>query len=470
MRSRASLVLVGLTAAAVLGGVIARAESPRVPAASAPTFADDVAPIIYANCTVCHRPDQSAPFSLISYDDVKKHGKTIVDVVTRRYMPPWHATRADGFPDFRDERRLTDKQIETLTAWVKADMPSGEIKKAPRPPIFPSGWSLGVPDMVFTFPRPIGVPDDGPDQYRNVVISVDLPDDRWITAVDFEPSARSVVHHALFFVGPASALVGDDDVVPGLGGGGLRGLAGRGAGSAARVGATDDSWGGIGGWVPGVTPRLFPEGVAQPFPKHSNIVIQLHLHPSGKAELEDGRLALYFAKKPPEKALTGIQVPPLFGFGKGIDIPAGDNHYLLQDSFVLPVDVEMFGARGHAHYLCREMKMTAVLPDNSTRGLLWIKDWDFSWQDSYFYKTPIRLPKGTRIEVTLLYDNSDKNPRNPKTPPQPVRWGRESFDEMGSMTMLVAAPTGADRDTLRAAEAQHFRQQLAERLRGRGGK
>jgi hypothetical protein len=113
--------------------------------------------------------------------------------------------------------------------------------------------------------------------------------------------------------------------------------------------------------------------------------------------------------------------------------------------------------------------MTAVLPDGSTKGLLWIKDWDFSWQDSYFYKTPLRLPKGTKVDVTLVYDNSDRNPRNPTSPPQRVRWGRESFDEMGSMTLLVAAPTGADREALRAAEVQHFRQQLAGRLR-RGGR
>jgi mono/diheme cytochrome c family protein len=468
-------VLGALSAAiltAVVAVVTARGDEPRVVSAASPTFSNDVAPIIFANCTVCHRPGQAAPFPLLGYDDVRKHGQTIVDVITRRYMPPWHASRADGFPEFRDERRLTDKDIATLTAWVAADMPSGDLKKAPMPPVYPSGWSLGVPDMVLGLPKPIAVPAEGPDQYRNVVVPVDLPDDRWITAIDFEPSARAVLHHALFFVGPASAEISDSDALPGLGGGVLRGLGigqGQRAGAGARLGAADDSWGGIGGWVPGVTPRFFPDGIAQPMPRYSNLVVQMHLHPSGKAEIEDGRLALYFAKKPPEKALTGIQVPPLFGFALGITIPAGEEHYTIHDSFELPVAIEAFGARGHAHYLCREMKMTAILPDKSTRGLLWIKDWDFSWQDSYFFKTPLRLPKGTRLDVTIMYDNSDKNPRNPNSPPQLVKWGRESFDEMGSMTLLVAAPKGPDRDALRAAEAQHFRQQLTERAR-RGGR
>ena len=114
------------------------------------------------------------------------------------------------------------------------------------------------------------------------------------------------------------------------------------------------------------------------------------------------------------------------------------------------------------------MKMTATLPDGTTKGLLWIKDWDFGWQDSYFYKTPFTLPKGTRIDTEIVYDNSDRNPRNPNSPPKEVRWGRGSLDEMGSMTLLIAAPGGAANETLRAAQAQHFREQLILRAaRGR---
>jgi hypothetical protein len=262
--------------------------------------------------------------------------------------------------------------------------------------------------------------------------------------------------------------VGDGDPIPGLGAGLLRNL-GRGQRDAgAGAAAAPQPWISVGGWVPGVTPRFFPDGIAQPLPRHSNVVVQLHLHPSGKAENEDGKLALYFAKTPPAKSLMSVQVPPVFGYAAGIDIPAGERAFTLHDSFELPVDVEAYGARGHAHYLGREMKMTATLPDGSTRGLLWIKNWDFSWQDSYFYKTPLRLPKGTRVDVTIVYDNSDQNARNPRNPPERVKWGRESFDEMGSMSLLIAAPPGSERDTLRAAEAQHFRQQLMERARGGG--
>jgi hypothetical protein len=440
--------------------VVAMLTGPSAPPQRTPTFAADIAPIVFANCVSCHRPGQAGPFSLLSYDDLRRHADEIVDVTSSREMPPWHATRGEGFPEVRDERRLTNEQIAVIKRWVDGGMPSGDLKRTPPPPTFPNGWALGLPDLTLTLPRPIPVPASGPDLYRNVTLAVDLPIDRWITAIDFQPSARSIVHHALFFVAPSDMPVRDDEVVPGLG----RAIGQGGAQPpGARLGAVDASWGGLGGWVPGVTPKFFPDGIAQPLPSYSNIVMQLHLHPSGKAQQEDGRLAIYFSKTPPSKSLSGVQVPPAFGFAMGIDIPAGDGNYVVRDAFQLPVGVDAYGARGHAHYLGREMKMTARLPTGQTRGLLWISRWDFNWQDTYYFKSPIRLPPGTSIDVEIRYDNSTTNPRNPHSPPERVRWGRESTDEMGSMTLLVAAPSEADGLTLRAAQAQHFRQQLLQR-------
>src|SRR4030095_8517010 len=168
-----------------------------------PTFAADIAPIVYANCVTCHRPGQAAPFSLLTYDDVRKHAKTIVDVTGRRYMPPWHASRSEGFPEFRDERHLSDGDIATLKRWYDLGMPEGNLTARPPPPNFPDGWTLGPPDLVWKLPQPIVVPAEGPDQFRNVVLPIDLPEDRFITAIDFQPSARKVLHPALFFAGAA---------------------------------------------------------------------------------------------------------------------------------------------------------------------------------------------------------------------------------------------------------------------------
>jgi mono/diheme cytochrome c family protein len=459
--------LLPLTLSAIVvasgGGPLAIAQT-----AAAPTFSRDIAPIVYSHCAVCHRPGQTAPFPLLTYDDVKKRGALIVSATSRRYMPPWHATPASGFPEFRDDRRLSDADLATLKSWVDTGMAAGDLAKAPQAPVFAAGWTLGQPDVVLSFPHAIDVPADGPDLYRNVVLPLDLPAGQWITAIDYEPSARRAVHHALFFLAPASDVsgIGENDILPGISARSL--LGGRGGRGGGRGGGQAGGAAGIGGWVPGMTPRFFPDGVAQSLPAHTSVVVQLHLHPSGKAEHEEGRIAIYFAKQPPAKSLTSIQVPPTFGYAMGIDIPAGEHRYTIKDSLVLPVDVEALGARGHAHYLAKEMKMTATLPDGSTQGLLWIGDWDFGWQDSYFYTTPMVLPKGTRLDVEIAYDNSGDNARNPNTPPKRVMWGLGSFDEMGSMSLLAAAPAGPDRAALREAQAAHFREQLISRyLRAR---
>jgi hypothetical protein len=467
MRHRQSLTIaaavLAVCASTVVGvGMLSAAAS----VGSSPTFATDIAPIVYSHCVVCHRPGQAAPFALLTYDDVKKRGKLIESVTERRVMPPWHATAAPGFPEFRDERRLSTTEIATIKHWVEQGMPAGDLAKVPQPPAFQSGWTLGEPDRVLSFSQPIDVPADGPDLYRNVALTLDLPSDAWMTAIDYEPSARRVVHHALFFLVPAteSSRLNENDALPGLGGRGQIFGRGRGGSRGNTRGRQEDPASGIGGWVPGMTPQFYPEGVAQPVPAHTNVVVQLHLHPSGKIEHEQGRIAIYLSKKAPEKSLAGVQVPPAFGVAMGIDIPAGERRYEIHDSFTLPVDVEALGARGHAHYLAKEMKLTATLPDGSTKGLLWIGNWDFGWQDSYFYKRPFTLPKGTTIDATIAYDNSSDNLRNPNAPPKRVQWGRGSTDEMGSMTLLVAAPRGGDRDELRQAQAAHLREQFRARL------
>jgi mono/diheme cytochrome c family protein len=452
VRLLARAVIAALVGAAVAGAAFEARARGQTPPDRAPTFARDVAPIIYTHCTSCHRPGQAAPFSLVSYEDVRRRAQLIAAVTARRYMPPWHAAQAAGFPPFADERRLTDAEIATIGAWVRGGTPAGDLDAAIKAPVFPDGWALGRPDLIVSLPRPVEVPAEGPDQYRNVLVRINLPEDRWIRAIDFDPQGRSVLHHALYFITPADAAVRDDDVLPGVGLGGGRGL----LATAQLLRSGSD----LGGWVPGTTPRFFPDGIAQPLPGASNLVVQLHLHPSGKPEVVAGDIALYFADTPPERSLMGVQVPPLFGFAAGIDIPPGERRYVVRDEFVLPVGVEAFGARGHAHYLAREMRMTATLPDGSTRGLLFIPDWDFGWQDSYYFKEPQRLPEGTRVQVELIYDNSADNERNPYSPPKRVRWGRESFDEMGSMTLLVAPRTQAEREALQESTTQHFVQQL----------
>jgi WD40-like Beta Propeller Repeat len=183
-------------------------------------------------------------------------------------------------------------------------------------------------------------------------------------------------------------------------------------------------------------------------PKGSDFVLQIHFHLSGKPETERSQVAFYFADKPPERNLIDIDAPTLFSFGKALNIGPGAKDYAVEDSVVLPVDVQAYAIGAHAHYLGKEMKATATLPDGSTKPLLWIQDWNFNWQDTYRYKAPFELPKGTRIDVKIGWDNSADNPRNPKNPPRRVKWGLQSQDEMGGIALAVTTKTKEDEEAL----------------------
>ena len=416
----------GLLLAVVSWGNVP-AQAQNAPAASRVegqvTFSETIAPIVYENCVSCHRPGEAAPFPLISYDDAKNRGKLIAAVTASRYMPPWQATH--GFGDFEDERRLTDAQITAIGTWVKNGMPEGDASKMPPLPKFTSGWRLGTPDLVLEMPQEFEVPASGPDIFRNFVVPSTLLEDKWVRAVEFRPRARTVVHHALFAYVRSGAYASIDgaDGKPGF-----KGLAPIGANpNIAPAGP-------LGGWAVGASPRFLPEGLALPMAGNSDLVIQMHFHPSGKAEREKSAVGIYFADKPPDRMLRVLQLPGLFGIGTGLDIPAGEKNYVIERSATLPVDVKVYLANPHAHYLGKEFKATATLPDGTVKPLLWIQDWDFNWQDGYNYKEPVILPKGTRVDVRIVYDNSASNPRNPSNPPKRVWWGEESTDEMGSIS------------------------------------
>jgi len=408
------------------------------------TFSETIAPIVYQNCVTCHRPGEAAPFSLITYEDVQKRGPMIAAVTKSRYMPPWHA--AEGHGEFRDERRLTESQIQAINDWVSQGMAPGDLSKMPTLPSFPEGWHLGKPDLILEMPAGYDLPASGPDIFRNFVVPTNLAEDKWVRAIEFRPSARKVVHHVLFAYDSGGSFRKQDgaDGRPGFNG------------AMAPIGGGPNT-GGIGGWAVGMTASFMPEGTAVRLPKGSDFILQTHFHLTGKAETEKSRIGIYFTDKPPEHQLFGVNLPPLFGFGAGINIPAGKNDYTVEDSITLPADVQAFGIAAHAHYVAKQMKADATLPDGTTRSLIWIKDWDFNWQDTYSFKAPVTLPKGTRIDVRVIYDNSAENVRNPNNPPKPVLWGEQSSDEMASVTILMM--------TLKSEDEPALQQLLGERER-----
>jgi hypothetical protein len=403
------------------------------------TFSEHIAPIVFNNCATCHRPGEAAPFSLLSYEDVRKRGTLIAAVTKSGYMPPWHAEH--GYGEFSDERRLTPTQVASIQTWVKEGMPQGDPTKTPALPKFTEGWQLGKPDLIVEMPATFELPASGPDIYRNFVVPTNLSDDKWVRAIEIRSTARKALHHVLFAYdasGSARKLEGRDGH-PGFGGM-----------SAVGVAAITGRSGSLGGWAVGATPKFMPGDLAFPLPKGSDVLLQMHFHLTGKAETEHATVGIYFADKAPERPIQAVQLPALFGVGAGLKIAPGEKQYVIEDSVTLPTDVIAYLASAHAHYLAKEMKATATLPDGKVQPLLWIKDWDFNWQDRYTYKDPVHLPKGTRIDVRITYDNSADNPRNPSHPPKQVWWGEQSFDEMGSVSLAVTTANKADETALAA--------------------
>ncbi|HEX4132361.1 MAG TPA: hypothetical protein VHZ24_20180 [Pirellulales bacterium] len=389
----------------LLGAVAgtARADEPV-------TYTKDVAKILWARCAACHRPGEVGPFSLLTYDDAAKRAEFIAQVTAERRMPPWHAE--PGYGEFLDDRRLNDDELATIAAWAEAGAPQGDPSDLPQPPSFREGWQLGTPDLVLRLPEPFDVPADGRDVFRCFVIPTGVHEDRTVAAVEFRPGNRRMVHHALFFLDNTGRARERDELD-----------AGPGYVSFGGVGIMPT--GALGGWAPGGTPRRLPEGMGRMLRKDSDLVMQVHYHPNGKPETDQSELGIYFTREPAKRIVAGI-----FVVNRDIHIPPGEKQHRVAAEFTTPVDIEAVGVSPHMHYLGREMRVTAHLPDGSEQAMIWVRDWDFNWQTQYLYKQPMKLPAGTRIVAEAVYDNSADNPRNPNDPPRWVSFGEQTTNEM----------------------------------------
>jgi len=374
------------------------------------TYSRDIAPIVLANCARCHRPGESAPFSLLTYDDVAKRSQQIVHVIRKRLMPPWKAVH--DFGRFQDERRLTDREIGLIAAWSATGKPKGDAADLPPQPKFASGWRLGPPDLIVKMPRAFSVPAAGNDIYRHFVIPLGTREDRLVSAMDFRPGNSRVVHHAVVFF---------DDT------GSARRLEAQGGGNGYS------SFGGpgfipagcLGNWTPGCTPHRLPVGAGQAMPRRSDLVLQVHYQCTGKPETDQSQVGIYFCRKRARQVVGSFHV-----LNGKLRIPAGAARFRHQASYTLPTDVILLDAAPHMHLLGKEMKVTATLPDGTVQPIVWVKDWDFHWQGAYTFLKPLSLPKGTRIDVDAYLDNSAGNPLNPSSPPRDVEWGEQTRDEM----------------------------------------
>ncbi len=391
------------------------------------TYNKDIAPLVAERCAMCHSPGGSAPFSLISYADAKRHAMEVAAVTRKRIMPPWKADPDNG--PFVGQHPLNDAEIDRIQQWVAAGSPEGGEAAAPllTPTPRVSEWRLGPPDLIVTLPQSYSLQADGTDVFRIFVIPVPVTKTRFVRGLEFRPGNAKVVHHANIRVDKTAASRALDQADPGPGYSGL----------IAR--SADYPEGHFLGWTPGQVAPLLPKDLSWRLDPHTDLVVEAHMQPSGRSESVQPSIGLYFSDTPPTRT------PAMLRLGRqNIDIPAGDPNYIVTDSYVLPVDADVEAVQPHAHYRGRDVLGEAILPDGTKQRLIHIADWDFHWQHVFRFERPVHLPKGTTLTMRWVYDNSPGNPRNPEQPPKRARWGQRSSDEMGDLWLQVLTRSDAD--------------------------
>jgi Flp pilus assembly protein TadD/mono/diheme cytochrome c family protein len=396
----------------------------RVRAAPAPvTFNRQVAPILYNHCSSCHHPGGSGPFSLLSYADAKRWGTTIQTVTQTRYMPPW--LPEPGFGTFADSRRLSDEDLGLIKTWVEAGMPEGESTEAPKPPVFSKDWQLGPPDLILKVESPMHVPASGTDLFRNFVLPVPITQTKYIRAMEIKPGAPRVVHHANVLIDRTASLrhLHPDDWKQGIPGMEL----------TVDSGESFDPDSHFLFWKPDSPALIEPSGMPWRLDPGNDLILNMHLKPTGKPETVEATVGLYFADKPATAHPMLLQLE----HDSALDIPAGDAAFVIEDHLKLPIDVDVLGVYPHAHYLGKKMEGYAILPNGEKKWLVLIRDWDIDRQSVYRFQSPVFLPKNSVITMRYTYDNSKANIRNPNSPPIRVKSGNRSVDEMGHLWIQV---------------------------------
>ena len=408
------------------------------------TFDRDIAPIVFHDCANCHHAGEASPFTLLTYDDVKSHARQIATVVRKRQMPPW--LPEEGELKFADELRLTDRQILLFQEWIDDGEKEGDAADLPARPNFVEGWQLGKPDLILTAEKPYLLPAGGDDNYWNFIFRAPVDRVRWLKAMEIRAGDKKLIHHANVLVDRTQS-VRHLEKEAGAGFGGME---------LEIESESFDPDSHFLFWKPGTVPYVEPDGMALRLDKDTDLVLNTHMQPSGKAEKVQPTIGLYFTDVP------ALIFPMLLQLenDRALDIPAGAKDFVVTDDFTLPVDVDLLAIYPHAHYLGKDLLGYATLPDGSTKTLIHIPQWDLNWQAVFRYTAPVRLPKGTTVAMKYTYDNSEDNIANPNHPPQRVMAGNRARDEMAHLWLQVIPLKASESDpdprkTLLEAFARH---------------
>lgn len=403
------------------------AQSPdRAAAAPAPTFYKDVLPILQANCQACHRPGEIAPMPLLTYEQTRPWARAIRTATVARQMPPWFA--APGYGHFANERRLSSRDIDTLTAWVDAGAPGGDERDAPPPVAFNDGWNI-TPDIVVEMPKPFELPARGTVNYKYIVVKANFDQDLWVSAAEMRPGNPKVLHHGKVWVRPPGSTW-MEHAVPGEA---YERESHRDIMGSNAIEEGNDI---LGKFNPGLGAQRFDmDGAAKFIPKGSDLVFELHYTPSGEPTTDVSRVGLVRAKEPPRTRYYFHAGPTAMNLA----IPPGDANAQVVSEITFGEEARLVYAQPHMHLRGKDFELRVVSPSRETTTIL-KGEWNFDWQMGYQYADPIPLPKGSKLQLISHFNNSAGNKFNPD-PSKTVLWGPQNWDEMSNCFIGVLFPT-----------------------------
>lgn len=395
-----SPVSVPLTVAT--GCYIDRRSNGEAPEASSVTYHQHIAPILRSRCVNCHREGQAAPFALTTYEEVYSWIDTIEEVVREQRMPPWAASPEHG--EFKNFAGLTKQETLLLNRWIEADGPSGDASLAVElEPLPTSEWNIDGPDLVLQIPEPFTVQRDGIVEYQYFMVDPGFREDKWVTAAEVRPTNPAVVHHANVWIEHSTTSKFSIESLTALASGYLAVAA------------------------PGRPPMVFPTGMAKRIPAGSKLVFQVHYQSVGSEQQDQTRLGLKFAD--PQTITREVATRGLIANHNHLNIPPRVEHFPVRLEQTVDHDLMLLALTPHMHLRGKSCRYELNYPDGRNEVLLEIPQWNSDWQDRYVLANPIRVPAGTQIVASAVFDNSANNPFNPD-PDASVHYGPQLTDEM----------------------------------------
>jgi hypothetical protein len=371
------------------------------------TYTKDIAPILQKNCEGCHRAGEAAPMPLRTYQEVRPYAAAIKEAVLLKKMPPWLADPHYGH--FANDRSLTEREIQTISAWADSGAKEGDPRDLPKPAEFLTGWNIEKPDYQIQMAEDFHIPASGTLDYQYILIKGNFEKDTWISQAEIRPGNRAVIHHVIAFVrAPGSNWM--KGATPGV-----PYVPKRGEGGSGEY---------LVGYAPGEVPLMLAAGRAKLIQAGSDIVLQVHYTANGKEAIDRTSVGFVFAKGPvTQRVYTLAATTAKFA------IPPGDPNYRVDSTFEFGGNATIVSLHPHMHLRGKDFEYRAVYPTGETETLLKVPHYDFGWQLVYRPVNELAMPKGTRIECTAHYDNSPNNPNNPD-PTKTVKYGDQSWDEM----------------------------------------